>query len=133
MFKLLHNRTQLHASNVTHKILEVRFQQYVNREFPDVQAGIRKGGGTRNQIANFHRSIEKAKDFQKNIRFCFIDYAKAFDCVDDNKLWKILKEMGIPDYLTCHLRNVYAGQEATVRTGHGDVKWFLGLHWWLRG
>ena len=117
MFKLLHNCTHLHASNVMHKILEVRFQQYVNREFPDVEVGIRKGRGTRNQIANFHWSIEKAREFQKNMYLCSLDYAKAFDCVDHNKLWKILKEMGIPDYLTCHLRNVYAGQEATVRTG----------------
>ena len=91
----------------------------MNRELPDVQAGFRKGRGTRDQIANIHRIIKKARKFQKNIYFWFIDYAKAFDCVDHNKLWKILKEMGIPDRLTCLLRNLYAGQEATVRTGHG--------------
>ena len=94
------------------KILHARLHQYVNRELPDVQAGFRKGRGTRDQI-------EKAREFQKSICFCFIDYAKAFDCVDHNKLWKILKEMGMPDHLTCLLRNLYAGQEATVRTGHG--------------
>ena len=91
-------------------------QQYVNRELPDVQAGFRKGRGTRDQIANICWIIEKAREFQKNIYFCFIDYAKAFDCVDHNKLWKILQEMGIPDHLTCLLRNLYAGQEAAVRT-----------------
>ena len=96
----------------------------MNREIPDVQAGFRKGRGTRDQIANIHWIIEKATEFQKNIYFCFIDYAKAFDCVDHNKLWEILKEMGIPDHLTCLLRNVYAGQEATVRTGHGTAVWF---------
>ena len=100
------------------KILQARLQQYVNRELPDVQAGFRKGRGTRDQIANIHWIIEKAREFQKNIVFCFIDYAKAFDCVDHNKLWKIFKEMGIPDHLTCLLRNLNAGQEATVRTGH---------------
>ena len=110
----------------------VRFQQYVNREFSDVQAGIRKGKGTRNQIANFHQSIEKAREFQKNMFLCFFDYTKAFDYVNHNKLWKILKEMGISDYLTCHLRNMYADQEATVRTEYGEMKWFLGLCWWLR-
>ena len=94
-------------------------QQYVNRVLPDVQAGFRKGRGTKDQITNIHWIIEKASEFQKNIYFSFIDYAKAFDCVDHNKLWKILKEMGIPDHLTCLLRNLYAGQEATVRTGHG--------------
>ena len=93
-------------------------------ELPDVQAGFRKGRGTRDQIANIHWIIEKGREFQKNIYFCFIDYAKAFDCVDHNKLWKILKEMGIPDHLTCLLRNLYAGQEATVRTGHGTTDWF---------
>ena len=93
-------------------------QQYVNRELPDVQAGFRKGRGTRDQIANTCWIMEKAREFQKNISFCFIDYAKAFDCVDCNKLWKILKEMGIPDHLICLLRNLYAGQEATVGTGH---------------
>ena len=96
----------------------------MNRELPDVQAGFRKGRGTRDQIANIGWIIEKAREFQKNIYFCFIDYAKAFDCVDQNKLWKILKEMGIPDHLTCLLRNLYAGQEATVRTGHGPTDWF---------
>ena len=100
------------------KILQARVQQYMNHELPDVQAGIRKGRGTRDQIANISWLIEKAREFQKNIYFCFIDHAKAFDCVDHNKLWKILKEMGIPDHLICLLRNLYAGQEATVRTGH---------------
>ena len=103
------------------KILQARLQQYVNRELPDVQAGFRKGRRTRDQIANIHWIIEKAKEFQKNIYFCFIDYAKAFDSVDHKKLWKILKEMGIPDHLTCLLRNLYASQEATVRTGHGTT------------
>ena len=99
-------------------------QQYVNRELPDVQAGFRKGRGTRDQIANIHWMIKKKKrEFQKNIYFCFIDYAKAFDCVDKNKLWKILQEMGIPDHLTCLLRSLYAGQEATVRTGHETTDW----------
>ena len=91
---------------------------------PEVQAGFRKGRGTRDQIANIHWIIEKARQFQKNIYFCFIDYAKSFDCVDHNKLWKILKEMGLLDHLTCFLRNLYAGQEATVRTGHGTTDWF---------
>ena len=99
------------------KILQARLQQYMNRELPDVQAGFRKGRGTRDQIANI-RWIEKVRVFQRNIYFCFIDYAKAFDCVDHNKLWEILKVMGIPDHLICLLRNLYAGQEATVRTGH---------------
>ena len=103
------------------KILQARLQQYVNCEFPDVQAGFRKGRGTRDQIANIGWIIKKAREFQKNINFCFIDYAKAFDCVDHKKLPKILKEMGIPDHLTCVLRNLYAGQEATVRTGHPGV------------
>ena len=103
------------------KILQVRLQQYVNRELPDVQAGFRKGRGTRDQIANICWIIEKAREFQKIIYFCFIDYAKAFDYVDHNKLWKILKEMGILDHLTCLLRNLYAGQEATVGTGHGTT------------
>ena len=114
------------------KILQARLQQYVNCELPDVQAGFRKGRGIGNQIANIHCTIEKVREFQKNIYFCFTDYAKAFDCVDHNKLWKILKEMGIPDYLTCLLRNLYAGQEATVRTGHGTTTdWFQigkGVH-----
>ena len=106
------------------KILQARLQQYVNRELPDVQAGFRKGRGTRDQIANIRWIIEKPGEFQKNIYFCFIDYNKAFDCVDHNKLWKILKEMGIPDHLTCLLRNLYVGQEATIRTGHGTTDWF---------
>ena len=105
------------------KILQARLQQYMNRELQDVQAGFRKGRGTRDQIVNIRWIIEKAREFQKNIYFCFIDYAKAFDCADHNKLWKILKEMGIPDHLTCLLRNLYAGQEATVRTGHGTTDW----------
>ena len=96
----------------------------MNRELPDVQAGFRKGKGTRDQIANICWIMEKAREFQKNIQFCFIDYAKAFDCVDHNKRWKILQEMGIPEYLTCLLRNLYAGQEATVRTGRGTTDWF---------
>ena len=109
------------------KILQARLQQYMNHEFPDVQAGFRKGRGTRDQIANICWIIEKARDLQKNknknknIDFCFIDHAKDFDCVDHNKLWKILEEMGIPDHLTCLLRNLYTGQEATVRTGHGTT------------
>ena len=106
------------------KILQARLQQYENRERPDVQASFRKGRGTRDQIANICWIIKKAREFQKNIYFCFIDYAKAFDCVDHNKLWTILKEMGIPDLLTCLLRNLYAGQEATVTTGHGTIDWF---------
>ena len=113
-----------HTSKVMLKILQARFQQYVNRELPNVQAGFRRGRGTRDQIANTCWIIEKAREFQKNICFCFIDYAKALDCVDHNKLWKILKEMGIPDHLTCLLRNLYVGQEATVRTGHGTTDWF---------
>ena len=120
-----------HTSKVMLKILQARLQQYVNRELPDVQAGFRKGRRTRDQIANIRWIIEKAREFQKNIYFCFIDYAKAFDCVDHNKLWKILKEMEILDHLTCLLRNVYAGQEATVRTGHGTTEWFQigkGVH-----
>ena len=106
------------------KILQARLQQYVNHELPDVQAGFRKGRGTRDQIANIHWILEKAREFQKNIYFCFVDYTKAFDCVAHNKLWKILKEMRIPDHLTCLLRNLYAGQETTVRTGHGTTDWF---------
>ena len=120
-----------HASKVMLKILQARLQQYVNCELPDVQAGFRKGRGTRDQIANILWITEKARAFQKNIYFCFIDYAKAFDCVDHNKLWKILKEMGISDHLTCLLRNLYAGQEATVRTGHRTTDWFQvgkGIH-----
>ena len=106
------------------KILQARLQHYVNRELPDVQAGFRKGRGTRDQIANIHWIIKKAGEFQKHIYFRFIDNAKAFDCVANNKLWKILKEMGIPDHLTCLLKNLYAGQEATVRTRHGTVDGF---------
>ena len=120
-----------HASKVMLKILHVRLQQYMNHEFPDVQSGFRKGRGTRGQIANIHWIIEKAREFQKIIYFCFIDYTKAFDCVDHNKLRKILKEMEIPDDLTCLLRNLYAGQEATVRTRHGTTDWFQigkGVH-----
>ena len=113
-----------HASKVMLKILQARFQQYVNRELLDVQADFIKVRGTRDQIANMYWIMEKAREFQKNIYFCFIDYAKAFDCVDHNKLWKILKEMGISDHLTSLLRNLYAGQEATVRTGHGTTDWF---------
>ena len=103
------------------KILQARLQQYVNCELADVQAGFRKGRGTRDQIANIHWTIKKAGEFQKNIYYCFIDYAKIFDCVHHNKLWKILHEMGIPGHLTCLLRNLYAGQETTVRTGHGTM------------
>ena len=103
------------------KILQARLQQYVDSELLDVQADFRKGGETRDQIANIRRIMEKAREFQEDIYFCFIDYAKAFDCVDHNKRWKILKEMGIPDHLTCLLRNLYAGQEATVRTRHGTM------------
>ena len=113
-----------HSSKVMLKILQARLQQYVNHELPDVQAGFRKGRGTRDQIANIPRIMEKVREFQKNMYFCFIDYAKAFDCVDHNKLWKILKEKGIPDHLTCLLRNLHTGQEATVRTGHGTTDWF---------
>ena len=115
-----------HTSKVILKILQARLQLYMNCELPDVQAGFRKGRGTRDQIANICWIIEEAREFQKNIYFCFIDYAKAFDCVDHNKLWKIL-----PDHLTCLLRNLYAGQEATVRTGHGTTDWFQigkGVH-----
>ena len=112
------------ASKVMLKILQARLQQYMNRELPDVQAGFRKGRGTRDQIANIRWIMEKAREFQKNISFCFIDYAKAFDCVDHNKLWTILKEMGIPDHLTCLLRNLCAGQKATNTTGHRTADWF---------
>ena len=119
------------ASKVMLKILQSRLQQYGNCELTDVQAGFRKGREIRDQIPNICWIIEKAREFQKNIYFCFTDYAKAFDCVDHNKLWKILKEMGIPDNLTCLLRNLYAGQEATVKTGHGTTGWFQigkGVH-----
>ena len=111
------------ASNVQNSPNQTSSSWYVNHELPDVQVGFRKGRGTRDQIANTSQIIKKAREFEKNIYFCFIDYAKAFNCVDHNKLWKILKEMGIPDHLTCLLRNLYAGQEATVRTGHG-TDWF---------
>ena len=120
-----------HTSKVMLKIIQARLQQYMNRELPDVQAEVRKGRGTRDQIANICRIIEKAREFQKNIYFCFIDYAKAFDCVDHNKLWKILQEMGIPGHLICLLRNQYAGQEATIRTVYGKMDWFQvgkGVH-----
>ena len=113
------------------KFLQARLQQYVNRELPDVQAGFRKGRGTRDQIANMCWIIEQAREFQKNIYFCFIDYDKAFDCVDHHKLWKILQEIGIPDHLICLLRNLYAGQQGTVRIGHGKADWFQirkGVH-----
>ena len=113
-----------HTSKVMLKILQARLQQYMNRELPDVQDGFRKGRETRDQVANTHWIIEKAREFQKNIYFCFTDYTKAFDYVDHNKLQKILQEMGIPDHLTCLLRNLHAGQEATVRTGHGTTDWF---------
>ena len=118
-----------HASKVMLKILQARLQQYVNHEISDVQAGLRKGRGTKDQIANIRWNIEKVRDFQEN--FCFIDYVRVFDCVDHNKLWKILQEMGIPDHLTCLLRNLYAGLEATVRPGHGTTDWFQigkGVH-----
>jgi len=105
-------------------ILQARLQQYLNCELPDVQAGFRKGRGTRDQIANIRWILEKARKFQKNIYLCFIDYAKAFHCVDHNKLWKILKEMGIADHLTCLLKNLYAGQKGPVRTRHGITDWF---------
>ena len=113
-----------HASKVMFKILQARLQQYVNHELPDIHAGFRKGRENRDLIGNICWIMERAREFQKNIYFCFIDYAKAFDCVDHNKLWKILKEMGIPDHLGCLLRNLYAGQEATIRTGHGTTDWF---------
>ena len=110
-----------HVSKVMLKILQVRLQQYLSHELPDVQAGFRKGRGIRDQIANICKILKKAREFQKNIYFCFIDYTKGFDNVDHNKLWKILKEMGTPDHLTCLLRHLYAGQEATVRTRHGTT------------
>ena len=119
------------ASKIMLKILQARLQQYVNGALPDVQADFRKGRGTRDQIANIRWIIEKAREFQKNIYICFIEYAKDFDCVNHNKPWKTLQEMGIPDHLTCLLRNLYAGQEATVRTEHGTTDWFQirkGVH-----
>ena len=124
MLKLPQSCTHLTHSKVMLKFFQARLQQYVNRELPDVQAGFRKGKGTRDQIANICWIIKKAREFQRNIYFCFIDYAKAFDCVDHNELWKILQEMGIPDHQTCLLSNLYAVQEATVRTGHGTTEWF---------
>ena len=120
-----------HTSKVMLKILQARLQLYMNHELLDVQIGFRKVRGTRDQIANIYWIIKKAREFQKDIYFCFIDYAKAFDCVDHNKLWKILQGMGIPDHLICLLRNLYASQEATVRTGHGTTDWFQigkGVH-----
>ena len=113
-----------HASKIMLKILQARLQQYMNQELPYVQGGFRKGKGTRDQIASICWIIEKAREFQTNIYFCFTDYAKAFDCVNHHKLGKIFTEMGIPDHLTCLLRNLYAGQEATIRTGHGTMDWF---------
>ena len=113
------------------RILQARLQQYVNHELPDVQAGFRKGRGIRDQIANIHWVIGKEREFQRKMYFCFIDYAKYFCCVYHNKLWKVLKEMGIPEHLICLLKNLYAGQEATVRTGHGTMDWFQirkGMH-----
>ena len=120
-----------HASKVMFKILQARLQQYVNCKLPDIQAAFRKGRRTRDQIANIHWIIKKAREFQKTIYFCFIDYAKGFDCVYHNKLWKILQEMGIPDHLTYLLKNLHADQEATIRTGHGTTDWFQiekGVH-----
>ena len=120
-----------HTRKVMLKILQTKLQQYVNQALPDVQAGFRKCRGTRDQIANINWLIKKAREYQKNIYFCFIDYAKAFDSVDHNNLWKFLQDMGIPDHLTSLLRNLYAGQEATVRTGHGTTDWFQigkGVH-----
>ena len=124
MLKLPQTALISHASKVMLKILQARLQQYVNCELPDVQAGFRKGRGTRDQIANIRWIIKKATEFQKNIYFCFMDYAKAFDYVDHNKWWKILQEIGIPHHLTYLMRNLYAGQEATVRTRHGATDWF---------
>ena len=123
MPKNVQTTAQLHTSHRL-EILKPRFQQYINQGLPDVQSGFRKGRGTRDQIANICWIIKKAREFQENIYFCFIDYANAFHCVDHNKMWKILKEMGIPDHLTCLLRHLYAGQEATVRTRHGTTDWF---------
>ena len=124
MFKLCTIALISHASKVMLNILQARLQQLGNHEHPDVQAGFRKGRGTRGQIAKFHWIIKRTRELQKNIYFCFIDYARAFDCVDNNKLWKILQELGIPDYLTCLLRNLYAGQEAIIRTEQGTTGWF---------
>ena len=128
MLKLPQNCTHLTLYKVILKILQARLQQYVNHELPDVQAGFRKGRGTRDQIANIRWIMEKAREIQKNIYFCFIDYAKAFDSVDHNKLWKILREMAIPDHPICLLRNLYESQETTVKTGHGTTEWFQIAH-----
>ena len=128
MPKNVQTTAQLHSSHMlakkSSKFPKQGFKQDMNQELPEVQAGLRKDRGTRDQIANIHWIREKATEFQKNIYFCFIDYARAFDCVDHSKLWNILQEMGIPDYLTSLLRNLYAGQEAKVRTGHGKTDWF---------
>ena len=127
MPKNVQTTTQLHSSHmlaIMFKILQARLQEYVNRELPDGQAGFRKDRGTRDQSANICWITEKARKFQKNIYFCFIDYTKAFDCVDHSKLWKILQEMETPDHLTCLLRNLYAGEEATIRPGDGATDWF---------
>ena len=121
MLKLMKITLISHVSKIMLKVLQARLQQSMNWELPDIQAALRKGRGTRDLIANIHWITEKQRKFQKNIYLCFIDYTKAFDCVDHNKLWKILKKMGIPDHLICLLRNLYAGQEATVRTGHGTT------------
>ena len=131
MFKLSHRCTHLTASKVVLTILQARILQYVNHEVQYVKAGFRKSRGTRDQIGNIHWIIKKTREFQKNIYSCFTDYTKAFDSVDHNKLWKHLLEMGIPDHLTCLLRNLYAGQEATARIGHGMIDWFQikkGVH-----
>ena len=120
-----------HVIKIMFKTLQARLQQYMNWEILDIQAGFRKGTGARYQIANIRWVIKKSREFQKNIYFCFIDYAKAFDCVDLNKLWKILTELAVPDHLTCLLKSLYAGQEAAVRTGHGRTDWFKigkGVH-----
>ena len=123
MFKYCTIALISHDSKVMFKILQARLQQYVNHELPDVQASFRKGRRTRDQIANIHWIFDKAREFQKNIYFCFIDYAKAFDCMDHN-YWKILQKMWIPDHLTCLPRILYAGQGTTVKTGHGTIDWF---------
>ena len=124
MFKLPYICTHSHARKVMFKILQARLQKYVNQEIPDIQAGFRKDRETGDQIANICWIIEKAREFQKSIYFCFMDYMKAFNCVDHNNLWEILEEMGIPDHVTCLLRNLYAGQKATVRTRYGKMDWF---------
>ena len=124
MFKLPYSLLISHASKVILKILQARLQQYVNWELPNIYTGFRKGRGTRDPISNLHWIIEKAKEFQKNVYSCFIDYAKAFGCLDHNKLWKTIEEMEVPNHFTCHLKNLYAGQKATIRTGHGTTDWF---------